>query len=261
MIPRPAAPRGARPTAPLSGLPALLVAPLVALLLAASPPFVPTARAERADRNKPLQVEADRLEYDDLKQINVFIGNVTLTKGTMMIRGDRVVVRQDAEGYQYGDAFGKPATFRQKRDAPGDQWIEGFGQRLEYDGKADQIRLHNNAGLKRLDGPRVTDEVYGSLIVYDARTEFFTVEGGGAQAASGTNPRGRVRVIIQPREAGSESRGDAAPAAPARLTPADRITAPREPQSGAAPGTGASPGSGAAPGTGAGAAGGTPAAR
>lgn len=241
MIHRPAALRGARPTAPLAAL--------LALALAALAPFAPQARAERADRNKPLQVEADRLEYDDLKQINVFIGNVTLTKGTMMIRGDRVVVRQDAEGYQYGDAFGKPATFRQKREAPGDQWIEGFGQRLEYDGKADQIRLHNNAGLKRLDGPRVTDEVYGSLIVYDARTEFFTVEGGGAQASSGTNPRGRVRVIIQPREAGSESRGDPATPAPARLTPSDRIVAPREPQ----------PGAGA--GAGAGAAGSTPATR
>ena len=232
MIPRPAALRGARPTVPL----AVLFAAVAASFLAALPPLVPSARAERADRNKPLQVEADRLEYDDLKQINVFIGNVTLTKGTMVIRGDRVVVRQDAEGYQYGDAFGKPATFRQKREAPGDQWIEGFGQRLEYDGKADQIRLHNNAALKRLDGPRVTDEVYGSLIIYDARTEFFTVEGGGAQAATGTNPRGRVRVIIQPREAGAEGRGDAAPSAPARLTPSDRIVTPRDAQAGAAAG-------------------------
>ena len=47
----------------------------LALLVAA----VPVARAEKADRNKPINVEADRMQYDDLKQINVFTGNVTLT--------------------------------------------------------------------------------------------------------------------------------------------------------------------------------------
>ena len=204
----------------------------------------PGARAEKADRDKPLQVESDRLEYDDVKQISVFTGNVTLTKGTLVIRGDRIVVRQDPEGYQYGDAYGKPSTFRQKRDAPGDQWIEGWGSRLEYDGRQDTVRLHERAGLRRLESARITDEVYGSLITYDNRTEFFTVDGGrppaaataGAAGAAGGSPRGRVRVVIQPRQTDG-----APPSAPVPLRPADRIASPREPAPSVAPAAPAAP--------------------
>jgi lipopolysaccharide export system protein LptA len=164
--------------------------------------------AEKADRNKPLNIEADRMQYDDLKQINVFTGKVTLTKGTMIIRGDRVVVRQDAAGYQFGDANGKPAFFRQKRDG-GDQFIEGRADRVEYDGKQDTLRLSANASLKRLEKERIVDEIYGNSIFYDAKTEVFTVEGGAAHGKSAES-NGRVKVIIQPR---STTNAGEAPAA------------------------------------------------
>ena len=61
------------------------------------------------------------MRYDDLKQTSVFTGNVVVTKGTIIIRGARIDVRQDPEGYQYGvvtAAPGKLAYFKQKRDAP-----------------------------------------------------------------------------------------------------------------------------------------------
>lgn len=192
----------------------------VGLVMLAGP-----SAAEKSDRNKPLNIEADRMQYDDLKQMNVFTGRVTLTKGSMIIRGDRVVVRQDPSGYQFGDASGKPAFFRQKRDGI-DQFIEGRAERVEYDGKQETLRLSANASLKRLEKERVVDEIYGSSILYDAKTEVFTVEGGGAQG-KGAEPGGRVKVIIQPRApanesgapAGAESAGDAAPLRPA--APAD----------------------------------------
>lgn len=37
------------------------------------------ALAEKADRNKPMNIEADSLRYDDLKQVSVFSGRVVLT--------------------------------------------------------------------------------------------------------------------------------------------------------------------------------------
>mgnify|MGYP000411437505 CR=1 FL=1 len=42
-----------------------------------------TALAEKADRNKPMNIEADALRYDDLKQVSVFTGRAVLTKGTL----------------------------------------------------------------------------------------------------------------------------------------------------------------------------------
>src|SRR3954466_12942930 len=98
------------------------------------------AHAENADRDKPMNVEADALRYDDLRQVSVFTGHVVLTKGTILIRGARLEVRQDPDGFQYGIVTAEPGTrafYRQRRDG-GDEWIEGEGQTIDYDGKVDR---------------------------------------------------------------------------------------------------------------------------
>ncbi len=173
------------------------------------------AQAERADRTKPMNAEADSLRYDDVKQISVFTGNVVITKGTMVIRADRVEVRQDNEGFQFGTASstgGKRAFFRQKRDS-GDEWIEGEAETIIYDGKADNVNFSRNASLRRLRGATVTDETQGAQITYDNTSDVFNVSGGAAGAG---NPSGRVRAVLSPRNAASAP----AAAAPANATPA-----------------------------------------
>jgi lipopolysaccharide export system protein LptA len=183
----------------------------------------PAANAERADRNKPINVESDKLQYDDLKQINVFTGNVVLTKGTIVIRADRLVLRQDPEGFQYATAtMNSPtaqATFRQKREGM-EEFIEGAGQQLDYDGRNEVVRFTTRASLKRLNRERVTDEVYGNIITYESLSEFYTVQSGTPQTASAANPSGRVKVIIQPKNT------EPAPAAPVPLKPAPSLRTP-----------------------------------
>jgi lipopolysaccharide export system protein LptA len=147
------------------------------------------ATAERADRDKPVNLEADRVDLDDAKKEAVFVGAVTLTQGTLTIKADKIIVKQDAEGFQYGIAYGAPAHFRQKREGY-DEYIEGYSERLEYDGKADKVQMFTNARIERGG-----DEVRGDYIAYDAVTEFYQVRGGGKSAAS--NPK--VHVVIQPK--------------------------------------------------------------
>jgi lipopolysaccharide export system protein LptA len=158
----------------------------------------PPAHPERADRYRPTQVDADRLTYDDVKQESVFSGSVVLTKGTITLRADRLVLQQDPEGYQRGTATGKLATFRQKRDGV-DEWVEGQGEEIVYDGKAETVRLSRGAKVRRLEGSRVVDEIDGAVITYDSRTEQFSVDGGSAQGPAAAAGGGRVRVVIQPR--------------------------------------------------------------
>jgi lipopolysaccharide export system protein LptA len=131
----------------------------------------------------------------------VFEGNVVMTQGTLSIRADRIVLRQDKDGHQYGSAGGHPATFRQKRDGTA-EYIQGEAERIEYDGKLDRVELFNNARLLR----EPADEVRGNYISYDARTEYFTVSG-----SAGSSPEGRVHAVIQPRAAEAESDKPAAP--------------------------------------------------
>lgn len=155
------------------------------------------APAERADRAKPINLESDRMRVDDVQKTSVFEGKVVMTQGTLSIHAEKVMLRQDKDGYQYGSASGNPATFRQKRDGA-NEYIEGEAERIEYDGKLDKVEFFNRARLKR----EPADEVRGNYISYDSRTEYFTVT-GGSQSASGS-PEGRVRAVIQPRNTTEE---------------------------------------------------------
>jgi lipopolysaccharide export system protein LptA len=188
---------------------------LLAALLVVCVPCA--AFAEKADRDKPVNLEADRVTIDDAKQVATFEGNVVLSQGTLQIKGDRMVVRQDAEGFQYGVATGNPASFRQKREGY-DDYIEGFAERIEYDGKAERLQMFNRAQLKR-----GLDEMRGNYISYDATTEFFRVTGGGKQAATANNPDGRVRAVLQPKPKVTPP-----PGAPVTLQPLPDIAAPRD---------------------------------
>ena len=185
--------------------------PLFFLIVASSTLGVaPPAHAERSDRLKPLNVEADQSGRIDLQnQTVVFTGNVVVSKGTMVIRAARIEVRQTPAGYDTAIAFGapgRPATFRQKRDGV-DEFIDGQADRLEYDGRADVVKFTGNAAVRRLRGVAVADEITGNLVTYDATTEVFSVSGGAATTAA--NPGGRVRAVLTPRE-GTEAAAEAA---------------------------------------------------
>jgi len=203
----------------------------ISLLLALSLACAATAHAEKADRDKPVNIEADKMFYDDLRQLNIFEGNVTLTQGTLVIRADKLTVKQDPEGFQHGTAdkgAGGLAYFRQKRDNV-DEYIEGWGERIEYDAKSDKADLITRARILRGQ-----DEVRGSTINYDGRTEFYTVI-GGKDSVSGNNANGRVRAVIQPKsgpgtgtpvpEAAAKG---SSPRAPLNLKSSGGIAAPRE---------------------------------
>lgn len=194
---------------------------LTALLALVCVCWTPAALAERADREQPMNAEADALRYDDASQTSIFTGRVVITKGTIQIRGARVEVRQDPQGYQFGTVLAGPeqvASFRQKRDGL-DEYIEGQAQRIEYDGRADQVKFIGQAVLRRYRGQVLSDEAAGAVIVYDNRTEVFRVEGGAA-SASPANPSGRVRATLAPR-----SRVEPAPGKPVGLQPSTGLGA------------------------------------
>ena len=110
---------------------ALLIAPCTATF------------AERADRQKPIHVESDRMHADDIKQVAVFTGRVVVTQGTFTLCADEVTIHEDKAGNQFGTAVGNPATFREKRDGV-DEWIEGEAQRSRTVGAP--VRAHGRRG-------------------------------------------------------------------------------------------------------------------
>ncbi|MFN3545265.1 MAG: lipopolysaccharide transport periplasmic protein LptA [Thiobacillus sp.] len=147
------------------------------------------AHAEKTDRDKPVNLEADTVTLDDIRKVSVYQGNVILSQGTLMLRADRVQVTQNDAGLERVVATGRPVAFRQKLDGR-DEYIEGFADRIEYNGVTSQLDLIGQARLRR-----GSDELRGARISYNANTEFYEVVGRTDASA----PPGRVRAVIRPK--------------------------------------------------------------
>lgn len=160
--------------------------------------------AEAADRDKPIELEADSVIVDDAKKISTYFGNVILTQGTLIIHADKLIVREDRNGFQHSTSTGNPTTFKQKREGK-NEYMTGSGRRIEYDGRMDKVQLYTKAWVKRGE-----DIIYGDYISYDANTEYAEVI-GGKKSESGGPSSGRVRAIIQPKNKPNQT-----PAAPVK---------------------------------------------
>jgi lipopolysaccharide export system protein LptA len=161
------------------------------LLLLCFMMYIPMAHAEKADRDKPINIDADKADVDEAKQVSTFTGNVVVTQGTMVIRGDKMVVTQDKEGFKHGTAYGHPASYRQKREGL-DEYVEGYGERIETDTRANVVDFYVNARVKRGQ-----DEVRGEHVTYNANTEVFQADDKGS---SGGAPS-RVHAVLYPKPA------------------------------------------------------------
>ena len=184
------------------------------------------ARAEKADRDKPVNIEADRVSVDDVKKVQIFEGKVQLVKGSLTIRAERIVVTQDDDGYQRGVATGTASTlprFRQKREGQ-DEYIEGEAERIEHDAKAEKTEFFNRAWVRS-----GLDEVRGQFISYDARTENYFVTSGPNATRAKPGSGERVRAVIQPKNKGAgAATAPSQGGAMAPLQGAPNITIPRQ---------------------------------
>ena len=170
--------------------------------------LLPAAQAERADRFKPMQIEADSLQRDEARQRTVISGRVTATKGTMVMRGERMEVTDSPDGRQNAvltGAAGQLVFFRQKREGL-DEFIEGQAERADYDSGRDVITLTGRALLRTLRGNQSANQVEGQVIVFDNTSETYTVDG-----QSGSNPS-RVRATLVPRSSPPTAAPPTAPA-------------------------------------------------
>jgi lipopolysaccharide export system protein LptA len=162
-----------------------------------------SASAERADSLKQAKINFGDAHIDEVTQTRIFTGDVVLSRGTLLIKADKAVMKESPEGYMsviLTAAPNQPATFRQKRDGGPDLWVEGQAQRIEYDERTELVKLFSNAVVKQLEGKRMTSEVNGPFISYDNRTEQANVhnDASGESKAGG----GRGTIIIAPRRAG-----------------------------------------------------------
>ncbi len=205
------------------------------LALAAAIALPAGARAEKADRDKPISFSAEQpAQVDFQKRVGTLRGNVVITQGTLTIHADRIDFKQNPDNSLSATAWGNPVSFRQKKDGS-DEYFEGYAQKAVYDGDTQTLELFDRALLKQ-----GSDEIRSNYISYNSATGIFKAEGRPDQPGV-EGPGSRVQGVFQPRsgspllpgQAPAKDNGKAAPAPP---TDAGKG---QKPAGSAAPGPGA----------------------
>jgi lipopolysaccharide export system protein LptA len=169
----------------------------IAVLAALSAPL---ALAEKADRERPIEIKAQEGTLDQINRTYELRGNAVLVQGTMRLTAERMIVKEDANGNRSALLFGSataPVSFRQKREGF-DDYMEGFADRAEFDDATDTLRLLSNARLKNGD-----DELRGEFIYYNSATEVLKASGAPNAARPGADDgqTREVHITLQPRGA------------------------------------------------------------
>ena len=186
---------------------------LVAALLALAPP----AAAEKADREKPIRYSANSLDGNETEQSVILTGKVEILQGTIVLKADRVVLKQQPDGAYNATATGKPVTFRQKMDNS-DEFVDAQALRIEYLGSKDLVELYEQGWIKR-----GKDELRGSFLTYNSSNGSFAGRGSMAGTPAATTD-GRVTGVLQPKP--KEPAKDTPPPTGAKLQPAPALANP-----------------------------------
>lgn len=176
------------------------------------------AAAEKTDNTKPIRYSANSLDGNETEQTVLLTGKVEVVQGTIVLKADRVVLKQQPDGTYNVSATGKPVTFRQKMDNS-DEYVDAQALRVEYIGVKELVELYDQAWIKR-----GKDELRGNFLTYNS--------GSGAFAGRGTGPTpatsggdGRVSGVIQPKPK-EPAKPDAKAPEGARLQPSTTLTEP-----------------------------------
>jgi lipopolysaccharide export system protein LptA len=157
------------------------------------------AHAEKADQDKPIILEAEKVSVNDVQQIYDLKGQILLIKGSIVVTGEDGHIQVDPEGYEFVDVKGSTdatASFRQRREGPADEYMQGRGAQVTYNAKAEVLTITGDASLRRLLNMQMLDQLQGWKIEYDDITERYRVM-PPANVKPGDLPL--ARAILSPR--------------------------------------------------------------
>lgn len=155
------------------------------------PPSAASAPARSGDQAKPIEIQADRLEVDQERQLAIFSGNVDAVQGELSLRADRLRVFYTDEGERQAAAnVGGNDQGIRRIEAEGSVLLTQPGETAEgdagvYDPIAGTLVLRGNVVLTR-----------GQNVIRGARLDSNLESGVSVVTAAGGDRR--VRALFVP---------------------------------------------------------------
>jgi len=146
------------------------------------------------DKNQPISLNADKADIDDLNGVSVFIGNVTLTQGSLKLNANKLTAKYDKNRTikniiaETDHNSNSPATLKQLPEGEQD-YIQAQADKINYMVEKNTIRLSGNAIFWQ------KNSVFrGEIIDYDI--EQAKLKAIGKQTSSNQD---RVHVTFEPQ--------------------------------------------------------------
>ena len=147
--------------------------------------------ALKSDREQPIDIRADRVEINEKEEISHYIGNVSLTQGTLNIQADKITVFLMNGKLSRIVITGNPATFQQQPE-DNKEIVTSKARHMEYFASKEHLVLKDDAQV--IQG---SNRFHGDFIEYDTLNS--TVK---AKKSEGSDSR--VHAIIQPGKSDSD---------------------------------------------------------
>ncbi|MFK0086700.1 lipopolysaccharide transport periplasmic protein LptA [Pseudomonas sp. NPDC090755] len=152
-----------------------------------------SAWALPTDRDQPIRIQADDAHLDDKQGVATYKGDVIITQGSMMIKGNTVTITRAASGdIDVVTSVGNLAYFEQQQSAAKPDKMKGWAVTIQYQAQKELVILTDRA---KVENEGNTTE--GEKIVYNTKTQVATAGRGGSNVAT---PRQRIDMVIQPKK-------------------------------------------------------------
>lgn len=147
-------------------------------------------QAKTSDNDQPLHIEADSVEIHEQQGFSIYKGNVSITRGSMLINGELIHIHSKQGVLEKIRVEGTPAKFHQLNDL--DEEISAQCQQMEYQANNGILTLNKDAILVQ-NKNRFSSE----QIIYDTRKDI--VQAGNNSQQNSDQPQ-RVTITIHPEK-------------------------------------------------------------
>jgi len=141
------------------------------------------------DFQEIIEIEADSAFIDNEKGNAIYIGNVKVSQGSILISANKLTITSSKSTNKYDKIFAKgtddqAANFSQQVDIAGNMVISR-GTKIFYDSSTSILEVEGEGYIKRGE-----DEIAADFIRYDMKTGTFEAK---------KNKSGRVSMTLQPQ--------------------------------------------------------------
>ena len=150
--------------------------PRAALFLAALL-VAPCALAAGYDRQQPVHLRADRIDFDQKTGVSLYRGRVFFTQGELKLTAARARAVNRGNTLETLTAEGAPVTFRHRPEGQ-EEFIEGEARRAVYHAPTQRVDLYQNVSVQR-----GRDNFRGAALHYDIENRSLTAEGDAGRRA------------------------------------------------------------------------------